>query len=276
MEGNNDQYSVRLTGEIKFDADGTYRFRDGVDDYTYFALDLDRNGVAGDGPGEVLVNDNAWVGVDGVRNGTEGDNPSPLVEVDIDVADEANGDWIAMEFIMAEGGGGDAATLFWNGTDLDNEVIADSSAVMDDPSLLVPQSHTRSKLPGAVEDLVSTAVLGDDGRVYKMQVSSDLLDSDHIVFFDGTLDVTDVTINVEADGDLVEGDSWVLIVGSDVVGMDTVNYNFADPSAWDLSQAGTTGRITYTGSAAAVPEPSTVVLLGLGSLLLGLVRRRRQ
>ena len=275
VEGNNDQYSVRLTGELKFDADGTYRFRDGVDDYTYFALDLDRNGVAGDSEGEVLVNDNAWVGVDGVRNGTEGDNPSPLVEVDIDVADEANGDWIAMEFMMAEGGGGDSATLFWNGTDLDNEVIADPLAVMDDPSLLVPQSHTRSKLPGEVTELQQSAKIGG-GPEYTMQVSSDLLDSDHIVFFDGTLDVTGLTINVEADGDLVEGDSWVLLVGSDVVGMDSVTYNFADPSAWDLSQAGTTGRITYTGSAAAVPEPSTVVLLGLGSLLLGLVRRRRQ
>ena len=275
---NNDQYSVRLTGEIKFDADGTYRFRDGVDDYTYMALDLDRSGVAGDAANEVLVDDNAWTGVDGVRNGTEGDGPSPLVEVEIDVADDAEGEWIAVEFLMAEGGGGDAGTLFWNGLDLENDQIATPGTVMDDPDLLVPQSHTRSKLPGPVEALNSTAKLGDDGRVYKMQVSSDLLDSDHIVFNGGTLDVTGVVINVEASGELVAGDSWVLIIGEDVVGADTVTYNFANPDAWDLSQLATTGRIIYTGAeaAASVPEPTGLALFGFGSLLLGVARRRRK
>ena len=48
---NNDNYTVRSTGEILIPESGTYRFTDGVDDYTYLAIDIDKSGVAGDDPG---------------------------------------------------------------------------------------------------------------------------------------------------------------------------------------------------------------------------------
>ena len=62
-DSNNNNYVVRLTGEINIPESGTYRFTDGVDDYTYLAIDADKSGVAGDNPDEVLIDDNAWTGV---------------------------------------------------------------------------------------------------------------------------------------------------------------------------------------------------------------------
>ena len=56
---NNDNYVARLTGEICIPESGTYRFTDGVDDYTYWAIDIDKSGVAGDDVDEVLIDDNA-------------------------------------------------------------------------------------------------------------------------------------------------------------------------------------------------------------------------
>ena len=35
-----DNYTVKLEGEIKIDQSGPIRFLDGVDDYTYLAIDL--------------------------------------------------------------------------------------------------------------------------------------------------------------------------------------------------------------------------------------------
>ena len=59
-----DNYVVRMTGEMFFPKSGTYRFTDGVDDYTYWAVDADKSGEAGDDLDEVLIDDNAWTNLD--------------------------------------------------------------------------------------------------------------------------------------------------------------------------------------------------------------------
>src|SRR5690606_16576792 len=87
---------VRLTGEIFFPEPGLYQFKDGVDDFTYLAID-----------GQELINDNAWTGVLGGDNGG-----SPIVSLDV-----ATSGWKSFEFIASEGGGGDSGVLYWDWTD---------------------------------------------------------------------------------------------------------------------------------------------------------------
>jgi len=105
---DNNNYVVRATGELFVPESGSYRFADGVDDYTYLAIDLDKSGVAGDTPDEVLIDDNNWTDVYRTQN-PMGDG---WAETDINVSQ--NGEWLAVEFNMGEGGGGDAGVLYWD------------------------------------------------------------------------------------------------------------------------------------------------------------------
>ena len=99
---NEESYLASLTGEILIPEDGDYKFKDGVDDYTYLAIDLDDNGLMeGD---EILIDDNAWTGVEGNQNGG-----SPIVSVA-----GATAGWHSIHFIASEGGGGDAGILYWD------------------------------------------------------------------------------------------------------------------------------------------------------------------
>ena len=67
ITGNN--YTVKLEGEILIEESGPIRFLDGVDDFTYLAIDTDRSGTAGDSEEEVLINDNSWTNALSVGNG---------------------------------------------------------------------------------------------------------------------------------------------------------------------------------------------------------------
>ena len=114
--------TIRLTprGQIFIPEAGTYKFKDGVDDYTYLVID-----------GDVLLDDNNWTGPTGSDNGG-----SPIVEKTFDEAG-----WYDFTFRMAEGGGGDAGTLYW---DYNN---ADFPAGQTDPAgtgALIPAENFRS------------------------------------------------------------------------------------------------------------------------------------
>ena len=93
-----DNYTVKLEGEILIEESGPIRFLDGVDDFTYFAIDTNRSGVAGDSEDEVVIEDNRWTNALSTANGG-----APIVEVDFENI-AANGEWLAVEFNMAEGG----------------------------------------------------------------------------------------------------------------------------------------------------------------------------
>ena len=147
---NNDNYVVRATGELLIPESGLYRFVDGVDDFTYFAVDLDGSGVAGDVAEEVLINDNTWTNT--LRTGNAGG--VGYAEVDIDVAD--GGEWLAVEFNMGEGGGGDSGVVYWdynpeapegdrlNGAEGFPEIVEDPIDVGDAESMFIPDTHLRS------------------------------------------------------------------------------------------------------------------------------------
>ena len=179
IEGNTSfrDYTVFAEGEVFFPQSGTYAFTDGIDDYTYWAVDLDRSGTAGDSDDEVLIDDNNWTDIDRDR-GTL-DLPG---EADITVA--AGGEWLAVEFYMSEGGGHDAGIIYWN-YDVANNTFVDPDGfddVADDlipldqtqiPDLWIPQSHTRSGPTGGgevttvisegIDTTLATGLNGPDG-----------------------------------------------------------------------------------------------------------------
>ena len=95
--GNLDNYSARAAGEVYLKA-GTYKFRDGNDDYARLVVN-----------GQTLIDDNAWTGIAGTENGNGGVTPGSEVPLAI-----ASDGWYAVEFNMAEGGGGDNWRLFWD------------------------------------------------------------------------------------------------------------------------------------------------------------------
>jgi hypothetical protein len=260
---NNEQYSVRWTGEMRFDRNGDYKFRNGIDDFTYMAIDLNRSGVAGDAISEVLYQDNAWVNVDASRGAAlsaslSGENMSTEQTVTVAgvTADEAT-QWLAVDIVMSEGGGGDAGIIYWD----NNGRVADfptldagvPRAVIED--VMVPQSHLRSKLPGAVTGAEVSAQIGSLDSV-NLRVSSKFLDGDKVLInnpdptrFTTTLDVAGATVNVIADGDLVAGDEWVLFAADNITGLESLNLVFADPAQWDTSGlAGPLHRIRFVGA----------------------------
>jgi hypothetical protein len=255
---NNDFYNVRLTGEILFEKDGNYRFRDGVNTYAYLALDTDGSGIAGDAADEVLIDDNEFTGINAAQN-IAGQGSSPQVSVQIADAGET-GKWVPVEMVMATGAGSDQSVLYWDyntttktpGGNLNFPVPGAAVDLSTAPGLLVPDSHLRSKLEGTVETATLTATL-DTNNQYLLQLSSDRLDNDRISVpnpnpakIKTVLDVTGVTFVIQADGQLVPDDEWVLFDADEVVGLDTVNFVFADPAQWDLSGlTGTSKRLRF-------------------------------
>ena len=275
---NNDEYSVVLSGEILFEEAGVYRFRDGVDDYAYLAIDIDGSGVAGDRADEVLIDDNRWTGINGVRGDRAGNSPSPTAELVIADADGTG--WHAIRFVVAEGGGGDGATLFWNGLDLENDRLSEEGSILL-PDDLVPDSHLRSQLPGEIFEARLIASL-ESNTVYEMQVSSDLVDSDRIVvdiresdLVTTVLDVGDSTVRILEVDKMVPGDSFVLFSADQIVGLDSLTMVFDRPTLWDTSRLGTHGGITFRGATSApVPEPGNMVNGLVGWILMcGLLNR---
>ncbi len=141
---NQENYTVDVQGEIFIPEPGTYKFKDGVDDYTFLSID-----------GETLIDDNNWTGPNGSDNGG-----SPIVEKTFDTAG-----WKTFEFEMAEGGGGDSGVLYW---DYNN---SDFPATNADPAglgAIVPAENFRTAdypvLSMVSNDSVQEGVLmGADG-----------------------------------------------------------------------------------------------------------------
>ncbi|MEZ5325453.1 MAG: LamG-like jellyroll fold domain-containing protein [Verrucomicrobiales bacterium] len=138
-----DNYITRLSGQILFPEDGTYKFRDGVDDYTFLYIDLNGNGV--EDSGEVLIDDNAWTGT-----ATNDNGGSPIVEV------TATAGWVDMVMYTAEGGGGDAGVLYWDydpvggigaGVGFPTALDQAIDLAANGAALLVPESNLRPPLP---------------------------------------------------------------------------------------------------------------------------------
>ncbi|MCA9212761.1 MAG: hypothetical protein KDB27_06845, partial [Planctomycetales bacterium] len=212
-------YSVRLTGEILIEESGTYRFADGIDDYTYLAIDIDKSGVAGDSAEEVIIDDNAWTNV--FRTGNNGG--MGLGEADITVAD--GGEWLAIEVNAAEGGGGDSGVLYWDFTpgvgvgagegfpEFPEDPIFEDEAA----ALLVPESHLRSSTrPLVSADINGTIPESPGGWEFEINATDGTSDMFSLAnpdsnVFTTSIDVDGATFLLSVTGDVSPGDSFQII-----------------------------------------------------------------
>jgi PA14 domain len=133
-------YGVQMVGEIFLPEAGTYRFKDGVDDYTYLAIN-----------GQVLVDDNNWTSADGSSGDVNavGGVGSPIVSFNAGAAG-----WYVFEMRSQEGGGGDNTALYWDydafDSDTDGVKLGDNAAFgqtkpsPSGPGALVPYANFRN------------------------------------------------------------------------------------------------------------------------------------
>ena len=199
-----DNYMTRISGEIKFPEAGEYKFKDGVDDYTFLWIDVNDNGI--EDTGEVLIDDNAWTGIEGNQNGG-----SPIATV------TASAGWVNIVMYTAEGGGGDGGVLYWDygpggpGTGV-GFPAAQTDAIdlaANGADLLVPESCLRC-LPAAdcdgdgIADHLEIAWFGD-----LSQDLDDDSDNDRSINADELAMGTDPSVK-DSDGDgLWDGEEWI-------------------------------------------------------------------
>jgi len=359
FNGNdNSNYTVALSGEIRFPRDGEYVFTDGVDDLTVLAIDVNRDGEFDTDPegGEILINDNAWTNLQ--RDANNGGFPGEYVPITVDVPDDCDTDnpsedcWYRIEALFGEGGGTDAGIIYWNeNSDVefptengDGRVIA----AEDIPELAIPEDHLRA--PGGVVITSANLAASLNGEFpYEFEINEDgtfdsLTVNRSVDVATTSLDLNGATINLIANGDLsglsgelqllgadsISGELTVNVpeglavdtsrlasegvlvfgdgpvcdpgTGADINGDGSVGFpdflilsaNFGETglsgASHELGDLDCSGDVAFAdflalsnafgntvgAEAASVPEPSTVTLLGLGALALGLVRRRRK
>lgn len=257
-ESDASNYVVKASGQLLIPESGTYRFTDGIDDYTYLAVDSNKNGVAGDVPEEVLIDDNAWTDVYRTQNGGGGG----FGEADFTVAQ--GGEWLAVEFAMGEGGGTDAGIIYWDydpsapaGQRLGGAVgFPDDASMPIDPTdaetMYIPNSHLRSDAAPLVSGLLTGKV--EAARPFQLDVNCTTDQSDTMsvenrnpAVFKTTLDVAGATFEIKSSGACVNGDSFKIINADTIIGTPTITSATAG-QVWTFNA--TTGRVTLGGGVA--------------------------
>ena len=267
---NENNYSVRLTGEIFIPEDGEYLIRDGIDDFTMVAIDADGNGeldsldellnadvgqIAQASIDDVHVLDDDWANLDGSDQDVSYHGLAEIENVG------ADGEWRKIEVWMAEGGGGDGGIVYM--------ANLDDPDVFDDTNGAALTQEERDKFvirPEQLRTTVAELVGGEataslDATVeYVMQVNAD--GADQIAIDDGdgvlttTLDVSDATIVISSGEGLEDGATFTLFDADNVTGIESLNLVFGDASQWDTSNLAS-GQITF-GSAGDVCNPNTM------------------
>ncbi|MEZ5324762.1 MAG: discoidin domain-containing protein [Verrucomicrobiales bacterium] len=259
--GNLENYVTRLTGEINIPESGTYKFRDGVDDYTYLAIDLNGNGTIdaddGNGQNEVLIDDNAWTGP-----ATNDNGGSPIAGRDITVAE--GGAWLAIEFDTGEGGGGDAGVLYWDydttgggigaGVGFPVELTDAIDLATDAAALLIPDTHLRGTLtPPAGGDFVGVL---NPAIPYEIEVDVATGKSDRLIPANPNAETysTNIDLNgahlviLPTGGEIGAGTVLDLFGGATIIG--EYGSITLPPGDWDLSglEPGGNGQISRSAN----------------------------
>lgn len=242
ITGNN--YTVKLEGEILIDESRSIQFLDGVDDFTYLAIDTDRSGVAGDSEAEVLINDNDWTNA--LSNGNGG---GPIVEVEFDGI-AAGGEWLAIEFNMGEGGGGDSGMLYWDLADPDGDFFpfdqGDGVADADAAFLLIDDDHLRSPVSPAEllsSDITASIPASTSGWEFEINAADETADAFVLAnpnadVFTTTLDVDGAEFVLSVEGEVADGDSFQIVVADNITGTPSIS-----PEGWNFDPS--TGSVVF-------------------------------
>ena len=241
-----DNYTVILQGEILIEESGTIRFLDGVDDYTYLAIDMDGNGTAGDSDGEVLIDDNSWTNALSVANGG-----GELVEANFENI-AGDGEWRAIEFNMAEGGGGDHGMLYWDVMDEDDffpsekgEGILDLDAFV----FMIPDTHLRSfEIPSELEsgEFIGSLPAVETGWEIDVNVADGTADGFRLAnpdsdIYTSILNVDGVEFHINPSGEVTDGASFKILDADTIMGTPTIATD-----GWSFDAA--TGSVVFGGA----------------------------
>ena len=277
--GNRENYGARAQGEIFLKA-GTYKFRDGADDYARLVVN-----------GEKLIDDNSWTGLSGTDNGNGG--VAPGSEVPVTVA--ADG-WYSIDFDFAEGGGGDNWRLYWDRATAPDETGAaqsppNTSNIGGTDWYQVPAGVLRQKEASATKLLVQR-LISQPQPGFGIQVpalaGNDLGSATNDFAVIPNQDVVSLPVGKAQTFRIVASFAGTT-VSKDVTGDITGGGGPGVCEGATKGDANCSGRVDIADfsilranfnkavSASAVPEPSSLVLFGLGSLagVLTLARRRR-
>jgi len=225
-----------------------------VDDYSYLAIDLNRSGVAGDDPIEVLIDDNAYTNsLRSVNNGGGG-----LAEVDINV--EAGGEWLAIEFNMGEVGGGDSGIIYWDydptapeGQRLGGQAgfpvfVEDPIDAIDAETMYIPDTHLRS-VTRTLQSADRVGVLPNTTTGLAFEIDGDTDRADTLVLnnpdpnvYTTVVDVDGVAFHLKVSGTLQSGDAFEIIRADQIDGTPVIVP--ADPGqTWTFNPS--TGQIIF-------------------------------
>ena len=272
--GDVNDYAVRFKGQIKL-SNGDYLIRDGIDDYTMVRIDLDGDGqfsgellpAPGESNGandEVVIHDDAWNDLDG-----EGGGLPTADEEGFFTISGANGEeWRDIEVWMGEAGGGDGAVLYLTreeSPDADNWPIAGFSAAQQ-AEYMIGNDMLQATVPGPILSGKSIVTL-DEGLEYNMTVSSSRLDSDKIIVEDPggdattAIDLSDATVRLHADGELVPGDEFVLFVADELIGVE----DFLSNSI--IVPEGTEGQWDFSGLSEGGPDGHRILFRGTNNVV---------
>ena len=229
-----DNYSVKLEGEIFIEQSGFITFADGVDDFVFLAIDMDRSGTAGDSDEEVLINDGLFLNFINRAVGTG--------FVTADFENIANGgEWLAIEVNIAEhardASGAvrheieptDNGMLYWDA--LDEEGVfpldhADDVLGVDAANIMIPDTHLRSPVGSA--QLVSGDAVGSiPARQVGWEIDVNPADGTADTFsvenpdeniFSTVVDLDGIVFKINPLGEVTDGSSFRIVDADSVVG----------------------------------------------------------
>jgi hypothetical protein len=270
ITGNRDNYSVQWQGEI-FIPQGTVTFWDGNDDYTKLEID-----------GEVLIEDNSWTSWDGSQNNNTATGSFDATKTDATV-EGLKGGWYPITFRGAEGGGGDNFRLVWDVGDIGNTGADDGVAYANpnadpDTYYTVGAPFYRAVDPGVViNSTIPLGLVGDppvglagDDGLGSAGTNVEVPFNGADVQFSG---LPTLVLTATA-GSLTQSHEEQLSFGGAPPG---IPGDIDGNGKVDLTDFGILKANFGKGGGAAVPEPSTLALLGIGALgsLFYLARRRQ-
>lgn len=241
---NADSYSVKLVGEILIEESGTVRFFDGVDDFIFLAIDLDRSGTAGDSDAEILINSPPSLNFIHTAIG------APIVEVDFENIAEG-GEWLAMEVNLAEDKTriGQNGMLFWDALDEDDLFPLDQSERVPDfdaADLVVPDTHLRSVSEPArlvSGDAVGTVPARQVGWELDVNPADGTADTFAVEnpdenVYSTVVDLDGILLTINPLGEVTDGSSFRIVEADSVVGTPIIATD-----GWTFDAA--TGSITF-------------------------------